>query len=256
MAFPWTSILITGATGEIGGALAQALSAPGVTLHLHGRNALRLEEISAHCRAAGATVHPAVLDLCDAGARSAWIANVLALHTPDLVLTCAGRNIHVGPNGEMEDPSEAQALIDLNLASVMALVQAILPAMRSRKSGQIGLISSLAGYFGLPVTPAYSASKAGLKAWGEALRGWLGPEGIKVNVIMPGYVASPMCHAMPGPKPFLWQPERAAEVILKGLRHDRARISFPWLLAWGCWWLAVLPATLSCRILRILDYRA
>jgi short-subunit dehydrogenase len=75
-----------------------------------------------------------------------------------------------------------------------------------------------------------------------------------VNVIMPGYVKSSMCDDMPGPKPFVWTPERAARVIQKGLARDKARISFPFPLNFGTWWLAVLPAAWSLRILRGLGY--
>jgi hypothetical protein len=71
---------------------------------------------------------------------------------------------------------------------------------------------------------------------------------------MPGYVKSPMCDDMPGPKPFVWTPERAARVIQKGLARDKARISFPFPLNFGSWWLAVLPAAWSVRILRWLGY--
>ena len=137
----------------------------------------------------------------------------------------------------------------------MRMTHAILPGMRQRQAGQIVLVSSLAGYFGLPVTPTYCATKAGIKAYGEALRGWLAPEGIQVNVVMPGYVASPMCDAMPGPKPFLWQPAKAARFIRRGLEKNQARISFPFPLNFGTWFLAVLPASMSLWILGLLGYR-
>lgn len=250
------SVLITGASGAIGAALAQAYAASGVLLLLQGRDIGRLSALAEVCRGRGAEVRLCSVDLGDRCALQEWLPTLAGDACPELVIANAGQNTHVGPEGQAEPWGEVDALLDVNLRAVMALVHAVLPAMRARRSGQIALVSSLAGYFGLPMTPAYSASKAAVKAYGEALRGWLAVEGVRVSVIMPGYVDSPMCRAMPGPKPFQWTPERAARVIVRGLARDRARIAFPRLLAWGCWWLAVLPPSISCRILRWLDYQA
>ena len=167
----------------------------------------------------------------------------------------AGVNTDIGPQGEGEHWEDVEALVNVNVLAAMATVDAVLPAMRRRGSGQIALMSSLAGYFGLPLTPSYCASKAAVKAYGESLRGWLAPEGIRVSVVMPGYVKSAMCDAMPGPKPFLWTPERAARVIRRGLEGNAARISFPFPLNLGTWFLSVLPTDLSLRILAWLGYR-
>jgi len=248
-------ILITGATGAIGGALAEAYSAPDVELHLHGRNEAKLAAVAERCAALGATVLMQRFDVRDTSALRAWLDDVCATQALDLVIVNAGMNTNIGQAGEGEPWEEVEALLDTNLKATMAIVLAVLPAMRRRGRGQIALVSSLAGYFGLPVTPAYCASKAGVKAYGEALRGWLAPEGVKVNVIMPGYVESPMCDAMPGPKPFLWQPVRAAKYIRRGLARNSARISFPFPLNLGTWFLAVLPAAVSLRILALLGYR-
>ena len=249
-------VLITGATGAIGGALARGYAAPGVRLILHGRQQGGLNELAIVCRAQGAEVFLHSFDMADLDQLMGWAQTLDERHGIDLLLANAGMNTNVGEDGAGEDWETVARLIDLNVKATMVLVHAILPGMRKRGHGQIALVSSLAGYFGLPVTPSYSASKAAVKAYGEALRGWLQPEGIRVNVIMPGYVDSRMCREMPGPKPFLWQPERAARVIRRGLERDKARISFPFLLSFGCWWLAVLPPALSIRILRLLDYRA
>lgn len=249
-------VLITGATGEIGSALALAYASPGCHLILQGRRVQRLQELASACEARGAQVQLKELDVRNVPKLRTWLLELCAHTVPELVIANAGVNIDVGPDGAGERWEDAQALIEINLLAAMATVDAVLPALRRRGSGQLALVSSLAGYFGLPVTPSYSASKAGLKAYGEALRGWLAPQGIAVNVIMPGYVKSPMCDAMPGPKPFLWTPEHAAQVICKGLARNKARISFPFPLNFGCWWLAVLPAAISQRIVRWLGYGA
>ncbi|OYY60876.1 MAG: short-chain dehydrogenase [Burkholderiales bacterium 28-67-8] len=248
-------VLITGATGGIGGALAEAYAAPGVTLILQGRKAERLAELAAQCESRGARVLTQVLDVRDRVALATWLRAVSAAEAPDLVIVNAGVNTNIGPDGGGEPWDEVEALIEVNVLAALATVDAVLPAMRARGHGQIALISSLAAWFGLPVTPSYCASKAAVKAYGEALRGWLAPEGIRVNVVMPGYVESAMCRAMPGPKPMTWSPERAARTIRRRLARNSARITFPFPLDWGTWWLTVLPAAISTRIVGWIGYR-
>jgi short-subunit dehydrogenase len=250
------TVLITGATGAIGAALAREYAEPGTRLVLHGRRREALNAVASDCRTLGAEVEVHGFDLGNIARTRCWASDIDALYGVDLLVANAGMNISVGEHGEGEDWPAAAALIDLNVKSTLALVHAIVPGMRKRKAGQIALMSSLAAYFGLPPTPTYSASKAAVKAYGEALRGWLQPEGVRVNVIMPGYVDSAMCRAMPGPKPFLWLPTRAARIIRRQLDRDRARISFPFPLNFGCWLLSIGRPGTAIFFLRLLDYHA
>src|SRR5690606_5759050 len=182
------------------------------------------------------------------------VRRVSEAEQPELVLVGAGLNTAVGSNGEAECWDDSRALLEVNVMAALATVEAALPAMRARGHGQIALFSSLAGWRGLPVTPTYSASKAAIRVYGEAIRDWLAPEGVKVNVIVPGYVESKMCFEMPGPKPFLWTAEKAARRIKRGLAANQARISFPFPLNLGTWLLGIMPLRLSSMILRGLKY--
>jgi short-subunit dehydrogenase len=252
-----SGVLITGASGAIGGALARAYAAPGRSLILQGRDGKRLEGVAGDCARAGAEVEAERRDLADVDGARAWLEDVFTRHDPDLVVLNAGMNTSAADgDGQLEPWERASALLGLNLLAVAGLADVAARRMAARGSGHIALMSSLAAWVGLPVTPAYSASKAGVKAYGEALHGALARRGVEVSVILPGYVRSPMCDAMPGPKAFLLTPEEAAVRIRRGLDRGRARIAFPWPLALGTRLLSMLPAVPAARILAALGYRA
>ena len=134
------SVLITGATGGIGGALAEAYARPGVMLILHGRNESRLAELKGRCEALGARVIAAAFDLRDGVRLSAWLKEVCAGHPVDLLVVNAGVNTNIGPSGKGERWEDVRALLEINVVSALATVDGVLPSMRARGRGQIALI--------------------------------------------------------------------------------------------------------------------
>lgn len=237
------SILITGASSGIGEALARLYAAPGVTLALGGRDVTRLDAVAAACRERGADAHARPGDVTDAEATASWIADSDRHAALDLVIANAG--ISAGTGGAGEGADQARRILAVNVGGVMNTVFPAIAVMRARRRGQIAVMASLAGFRGMPGAPAYCASKATIRIWGEGLRGELRGDGIEVSVICPGFVRSPMTAANPFPMPLLMDAERAAVIIRRGLGRDRARIAFPfplYVLAWG---FAALPAWLS-----------
>jgi short-subunit dehydrogenase len=243
-------ILITGATGGIGAALARGYAQPGRTLILHGRNASRLASLTRECELRGAQVHNLTFDLRDATAAISILRCLSREHAIDLAIVSTGVSQAICEGFAAEEWDVAKTILAVNLDGAIATVAGVLPAMRRRGFGQIVLVSSLAAYFGLPITPAYCASKAALKVYGEAMRGWLASQGVAVNVVLPGFVHTQMSDGFPGAKPFLMSPERAATLIRRGLEHNRGRIAFPRRLALAMWFLSVLPAALSQWMVR------
>ncbi|MEM1385494.1 MAG: SDR family NAD(P)-dependent oxidoreductase [Pseudomonadota bacterium] len=245
----WTSVVITGASSGIGRALAEALAAPERRLLLLGRDMERLEAVTALCRAQGAVAEPVVADVVDGSALATVLAAFEAKAPVDLVIANAGISAGLGPDRSPEPPGIARKIMRANVEGVLNTVEPLLPGMLARGEGQIALMSSIAALRPQPDLPSYSASKAAVRAYGIALRGWLRPRGIAVSVICPGFVTSPMSARHRGAKPWEMPAEPAAALILRGLARRRAFISFPWPLVLLSWLdNRFLPAWLSDRM--------
>jgi short-subunit dehydrogenase len=121
--------------------------------------------------------------------------------------------------------------------------------MQKRKHGQIALMSSMAGIIhGLPRAPAYCASKAAVKSFGEGMRGKLRNVGIDVSVICPGFVKTPLTNINKYRMPFLISVEKASRIIVKGLARNKGLIVFPLRMYFLMWLLHLLPHKLAGRI--------
>lgn len=250
------SILITGASSGLGAALALEYAAPGRVLHLGGRDSRRLDDLAARCRDAGADARPWVVDVTDSTAVRSWVLAADDGAALDLVVANAG--ISAGTSGKSggEPEEQVRAVFAVNVDGVMNTVLPIVPRMIARRRGQLALMASLAGYRGFPGAPAYCASKAAVKVFGEGLRGTLHGAGVGVTVICPGYVRTPMTDANDFPMPFLMDVDRAARIIRRGLARNRPRIAFPWPMALAVTLLQAVPPTWVDPLMRRLPGKA
>ena len=234
------AILITGASSGIGRALALAYAAPGVHLALIGRNQQRLAEVAAAAKAQGAEVIAAQVDVRDREAMQAWIAAADEARPFELAIANAGITSGLANAALSEDPEAVRALLATNLFGVLNTIEPLIGPMCTRGAGQIAIIGSLAGLRGLPFSPAYSASKAAVHAYAEALRGRLERRGVRVGLVIAGFVKTPLNDSIDTIKPFEISDVAAARIIKNGLARGRAVIAFP---------MALYVATRLARIL-------
>jgi short-subunit dehydrogenase len=247
-------ILITGASSGIGAALALAYAERGIGLLLGGRDLPRLAATEGACRARGAEVEAATVDVTDAGAMRRWIEAADDRAPLDLVIANAGISAGTGTDGESE--AQARAIFATNIDGVVNTVWPALQRMERRGRGQVALMSSLAAFRGFPGAPAYCGSKAAVRIWGEGLRGDYAGKGVAVSVICPGYIESPMTAVNDFPMPLLMSAERAAGIVKRGLARNRARIAFPFPMYVAAWLLSALPPGLTDPLLRRLPKKA
>lgn len=239
-------VIITGASSGIGRALAEAAAAHGARVGLLGRDARRLDEAVAACRASGPAA-ARTADVCDRPALAAAIAQLEAeLGLCDILIASAG--IHRFSNGRKFVAENAASVVETNLIGVIHSIGAVIGGMVDRRTGHLVAISSLAGFMGLPTVGAYSASKAGVITLMNSLSLDLRDSGVAVTTICPGFIDTPMLgdrdrSVIRG----LVTPADAAQRILTAIASRRRICSFPfrtwfyarlgslmphWLFAW------------------------
>ncbi len=143
----------------------------------------------------------------------------------DLVLLVAGAYNEMRADGI--DLDVVDRLLDLNLRSVFRCLNAVLPTLLAQGEGGVGIVSSVAGYSGLPKALAYGPTKAALINLSESLYFDLHPRGISVYLISPGFVATPATEQNDFAMPGLISARRAAREIVTGIEKGRFHIHFP-----------------------------
>ena len=214
-------VWLLGASSGIGLATARLLHGRGARVIVSARQAAALDDF--------VEAHPGsqalALDITDREAVRAAAARLVAEGPLDLVCYLAG---HYRPMRAMDlDLDDALRHQQVNLSGVWHLLAALLPALLAQGHGHLSLVSSVAGFRGLPRSLAYGPTKAALINLAESLYLDLRPRGLGVSVITPGFVATPLTAGNDFPMPALLTPEQAAAEIVRGWERGNFMIHFP-----------------------------
>jgi short-subunit dehydrogenase len=214
--------LLTGATGGLGRAIAQALAQRGASVALSGRKLEALEALAAELPGDGHRV--LVADLAEPGAAEKLAAEA---GTVDLLVANAG----LPAAGKMEDFSteEVKRALRVNLEAPMLLAQALYPAMLAQGSGHLVFVASLAGKSPAPQSSIYNATKFGLRGFALGLRSDLAPRGVGVSIVSPGFIREAGMFAESGAKspPGLGTstPEEVARATVRAIEADKVEVA-------------------------------
>lgn len=218
---------LVGGSDGLGLALARQMRAEGADLVISARDAARLGAV---CAELGAKALP--MDMADAGSVAAAVEGLGAVD--GVVLLAA---VYWPMAAQQLDAAKFVAMCDVNLTGTARVLGAVLPGMIARGAGHVVLTGSLAGYRGLPGAVGYAASKAGVMVLAESLYADLRGSGVKVQLANPGFIQTRLTAKNQFSMPFIMTPEQAAGHMLRLMRSDRFKSSFPapfsWLFRYG-----------------------
>jgi short-subunit dehydrogenase len=246
-----TTALITGASRGIGAAFAEELAARGSDLVLVARQAETLEPVAERARQRGIRVTVLPADLAEPTAPAELVR---ALDARGLIVDHLINNAGVGPSGRFQDlPAERHLpTIDVNVRAVTDLSARLLPGMVARRRGGLLNVASTSAWQGLMWLPVYSASKAFVITWSEAVWTGLRGTGVRCCCVSPGPVDTPFFDANRlEARPPRWAMQRADTVAVRALRayeHDDCHV-LPFLpfrlLAWST---RLAPRAVAARL--------
>lgn len=217
-------VWITGAGKGIGRALAKRLAHEGWTVAASSRTEKDLHELQTECPEGHIHAYP--LDVTDAEKNEETVARIEQELGP-LKLVVLNAGTHQPTPVTEFSVSTFRRLVETNLMGAVNGLEPVLKRFIERKSGQIAVVASLAGYRGLPNASAYGATKAALINMCEALKVELEPFNVQMTLINPGFVETPLTDKNEFPMPFIIPVDKAVDYMCRGLESDAFEISFP-----------------------------
>jgi len=220
-------VLITGAANGIGRATALELAKQGVPLGLIDIDGERLASLADELKTMNARFAERIADVVQRAPLRAAVSEIEEIVGPtDALLACAGfGRLTLVPDLALD---ALRTTFEVNVFGVAESIEAVLPGMIERKNGHLVGVASVAGYRGFPWMISYSASKAGLIAYLEALRPGLARRGITVTTVCPGFVRTAMSTGIPYKRKIrMLEPEAAAKHLVRAVLRRPRNCVFP-----------------------------
>lgn len=231
---------ITGASSGLGYHVAKKLAAAGWTVAATARGSDSLQDLAAECAPLSGHVIPMHGDVTDQSAMSDIVAELISNHG-GIALIILNAGIYLPLRANELKLSDFDKSFAVNLNGVTNCLVPCLDHMRGAKRGQIAIVSSVAGFSGLPTSAAYGATKAGLTNLAESLKFDLDLLNIHIQIVHPGFIDTPATKTNPFPMPFLMTVEQAAARLVVGLSSNGFEITFPRRFTWGLKLINLLP---------------
>lgn len=239
---------ITGASSGIGRALALKLAGGGWRVAASARSADALAELEADGTVPPGSVRSFPLDVTDRQATEETVRSIEDSFGP-IALCVLNAGIYLPMDGVNPTTEIFDRTFAVNLGGTTNCLVPVIDAMKRQGRGQVALVSSVAGYGGLPTSAAYGASKAGLINLAESLKFDLDRVGIRIMVVNPGFVDTPATADNPFPMPALMAVDAAAQRIVDGLERPGFEITFPRRFTYGLKLVNLLPYRLYFRVI-------
>ena len=230
-------IWITGASSGIGKALALKFANEGWIVAASARRENLLQDLNKE----NSNIHSFPLDVTNIDQCKSVFKNIIEKFN-DVEISIFGTGIH-DPKSEKEfNLDKIRKIMEVNYFGTMNSINSVYEYYNNKKSGQISIISSVAGYRGLPAAGAYCASKSALTSFAESLHFEMKRKNVRVSLVSPGFIKTPMTDQNDFPMPMIKSPEFAAEQIYNGLINDKSfEIHFPKIFTFMMKIIQILP---------------
>ena len=241
------SIWITGASSGIGKALAIKFANEGWKVAASARRENLLKELNQE----NENIHPFPLDVTNIDQCKTVFENIVEKFK-NIEISIFGTGIHDPKSEKKFNLDKIRKIMEVNYFGTMNCINAVYDYYNNKKSGQISIISSVAGYRGLPAAGAYCASKSALTSFTETLQFEMKRKNVRVSLVSPGFIKTPMTDQNDFPMPMIKSPEFAAEQIYLGLIKKKGfEIHFPKAFTFFLKFLRILPNNIYFKLIEM-----